>query len=141
MLHRPDFDSEETDQDLHHRMNKAIEDGRIKCFNMLESDRDGDQDLNFWTREIKDIVREIMEDPVFKGNQNHSFDMDLDKAGNRLFGGEANAGVAFQIGQLRYKPVCIGTYQYVHVCTNTFHHIPRIYLYRNVCTVHTSMNM
>jgi hypothetical protein len=28
--------------------------------------------------------------------------MDLDEAGRRLFGGEANAGVAFQIGQLRY---------------------------------------
>ena len=36
--------------------------------------------------------------------------MDLDEAGKRLFGGEANAGVAFQIGQLRYKPVYIGTY-------------------------------
>ncbi len=27
--------------------------------------------------------------------------MDLDEAGKLLFGGEANAGVAFQIGQLR----------------------------------------
>jgi hypothetical protein len=45
-----------------------------------------------------------MEDPVFKGNQNFSFELDLDAAGQRLFGGEANAGVAFQIGQLRYIP-------------------------------------
>ena len=47
-------------------------------------------------------MREIMEDPIFKGNQNYKFEMDLDEAGKRLYGGEANAGVAFQIGQLRY---------------------------------------
>jgi hypothetical protein len=45
-----------------------------------------------------------MEDPIFKGNQNFKFDMDLDELGNRLFGGESNAGVAFRIGQLRYIP-------------------------------------
>ena len=47
-----------------------------------------------------------MEDPVFKGNQNFSFEMDVDEAGERLFGGEANAGVSFQIGQLRYILCC-----------------------------------
>ena len=102
MLKRSEFDSHEVDPDLHKRMNKAVEDGRIKCFNMRESNLDGDQDLNLWIREVEDIAREIMEDPVFKGNQNYKFEMDVDEAGKRLFGGEANAGVAFQIGQLRY---------------------------------------
>ena len=73
---------------------------------MREGPADGDQDLNFWTRQLEDVVREIMEDPVFKGNQNFSFEMDVDKAGERLFGGEANAGVSFQIGQLRYILCC-----------------------------------
>jgi hypothetical protein len=59
-----------------------------------------------WTRLLEDVVREIMEDPVFKGNQNFSFEMDVDEAGERLFGGEANAGVSFQIGQLRYILCC-----------------------------------
>ena len=102
MYLRPEFDSQEVDPDLHKRMNKAIEDGRIKSFNMLESNLDGDQDLNFWTREMEDIVCEIMGDPIFKGNQNYKFEMDVDEAGKRLHGGEANVGVAFQIGQLRY---------------------------------------
>ena len=102
MLCRPEFDSKELDPDLHKRMQRAVEDGRIKCFNLREGPTDGDQDLNLWTRELEDLVREIMEDPVFKGNQNFSFEMDVDKNGKRLFGGEANAGVAFQIGQLRY---------------------------------------
>jgi hypothetical protein len=124
MLRRPEFDVGQIDPDRHKRMNKAIEDGRIKCFNMRESNLDGDQDLNFWTREMEDVVREIMEDPIFKGNQNYKFEMDLDEAGKRLYGGEANAGVAFQIGQLRYKllyfkyiPVHTSTYLYVPVCT------------------------
>ena len=102
MLRRPEFDSKEVDPNLHKRMQKAVQDGRIKCFNLREGPADGDQDLDLWTRELEDVVREIMEDPVFKGNQNFSFELDVDAAGQRLFGGEANAGVAFQIGQLRY---------------------------------------
>ena len=102
MLRRPEFDSKELDLDLHKRMQQAVQDGRIKYFNLREGPADGDQDLDLWTRELEDVVREIMEDPVFKGNQNFSFELDVDAAGQRLFGGEANAGVAFQIGQLRY---------------------------------------
>jgi hypothetical protein len=104
MLRDPAFNSKELDPDLHKRMQHAVEDGRIKCFDLREGPADGDQDLKAWMRELEDVIREIMEDPVFKGNQNFSFEMDLDAAGKRLFGGEANAGVAFQIGQLRYKP-------------------------------------
>ena len=92
MPQNPEFDSKDIDPDLHKRMDKAVQDGRIKCFNMRESDADGDQDLHLWTRELEDVVREILEDPVFKGNQNFKFEMDLDEAGKRLFGGEANAG-------------------------------------------------
>ena len=111
MLQNPEFDSKDIDPDLHKRMDKAVLDGRIKCFNMRESDADGDQDLNLWLRELEDVVQEIMEDPIFKGNQNFKFEIDLDEAGKRLFGGEANAGVAFQIGQLRYV---ILIYMYIH---------------------------
>ena len=92
MLRNPEFDSKDVDPDLHKRMEKAVEDGRIRCFNMREGPADGDQDLNFWSRELEDVVREIMEDPVFKGNQHYKFEMDLEEAGKRLFGGEANAG-------------------------------------------------
>jgi hypothetical protein len=52
-------------------------------------------------RELEDLVLEIMEDPIFKGNQNFKFEMDLDELVRRFFGGEAYAGVAFQIGRLR----------------------------------------
>jgi hypothetical protein len=48
-------------------MNKAVEVGHIKSLNMREGPDDGDQDLNLWLRELDDLVREIMEDPIFKG--------------------------------------------------------------------------
>jgi hypothetical protein len=114
MLQRPDFDSKDIDPDLHQRMAKAVDDGRIKCFDLREGPADGDQDLNLWIRELEDVVREIMEDPIFKGNQNFHFEMDLDELGKRLYGGEANAAVSFQIGQLRYIPVHD---KYIHTCT------------------------
>ncbi len=68
----PEFDSKEVDPDLHKRKEKAVLDGRIKCFNMREGPADGDQDLNAWFRELEDVVRAIMEDPIFKGNQKYT---------------------------------------------------------------------
>ena len=73
------------------------------------------------------IVREIMEDPIFKGNQNYKFEMELDEAGKRLYGGETNTGVAFQIGQLTYifsmyKLVCASMYRHVLACTSLLLH-------------------
>jgi hypothetical protein len=50
-------------------MDKTVQDGQIRCFNMQKGPADRDQDLNFWTREMEDLVREIMKDPIFKGNQ------------------------------------------------------------------------
>ncbi len=58
MLRNPEFDSKEVDPDLHKRLEKAGHDGRIKCFNMREGRADGDQDLNFWTSELEDVVLE-----------------------------------------------------------------------------------
>ncbi len=69
LLNNPEFDSREVDPYLHKRMEKAVDDGRIKCFNMREGPADGDQDLNTWTREMEDVVREIMEDPKKKKRQ------------------------------------------------------------------------
>ena len=42
--------------------------------------QDGDQDLKLWARELEDVVLEIMENPIFKGNQNFKFE--LDPSGN-----------------------------------------------------------
>jgi hypothetical protein len=81
------------------RQHPSLPDGRIKCFNLLEGLTDGDQDLNLWIRDMEDVCQELMEEPLFKGNQNFQgnqnfhFETDLDKFGERMFGCEANAGM------------------------------------------------
>ena len=61
MLHNPEFDTKDIDPDLNQQMAKAVDDGRIKCFNLREGAADGDQDLNLWIRDVEDVMREIME--------------------------------------------------------------------------------
>ncbi len=121
MLQNPEFDSKDIDPDLHQQMAKAVDDGSQKCFNLLEGAADGDQDQNLWIREMEDVCREIMEDPLFKGDRNFHFEMDLDELGERMFGSEANAGVSFQIGQMR---TVLFHDEYVQVHTE---YIPGIY--------------
>ncbi len=81
MLQHLDFYSKDIDPDLHKHMAKAVDDGHIKCFDLLEGPANGDQDLNLWIREVENVCREIMEDPIFKGNQNFHFEMDIDELG------------------------------------------------------------
>jgi hypothetical protein len=40
MLQNPEFDSKDIDPDLHKHMAKAVDDGHIKCFNLLEGATD-----------------------------------------------------------------------------------------------------
>ena len=42
-----------------------------------------------------------MRDERFKGHQNFTFEASLQDDGERVYGGEANAAVSFQIGQIR----------------------------------------
>ncbi len=61
MLSNPELDSKDVDSDLHKRMEKAVEDVRIRCFNMREGTADGNQDLIFWLSELETAL------PVKKG--------------------------------------------------------------------------
>ena len=54
-----------------------------------------------WMRDVEEVVREIICDECFKGRQNFSFEVSLQDDGERVYGGEANAAVSFQIGQIR----------------------------------------
>jgi hypothetical protein len=103
---------------------EAIEDGRIRCFNMQKGPADRDHDLNFWARELEDVVREIMEYPqaVFNGNQHYKFEMDLDETGKRLFGSEANDSVAFHIGHLTVH-TCIMMVHTSTLCTTLHYYV------------------
>ncbi len=62
MLQNPEVNSKDIDPVLHQRVAKAVDYGRIKCFNLRKGAADGDQDLNLWIREVEDVCRVIMED-------------------------------------------------------------------------------
>ena len=48
---------------------------------MRESSLDGDQDLtSMFMREVEEVVREIMEDSRFRGQQHYRFEMEVDAA-------------------------------------------------------------
>ena len=89
------------DTDLHKRVADAIKEGFIKRFDMRVNSRDGDQDLSMWTRDVEEVVREIMRDERFEGHQNFTFEECLQDDGQHVSGGEASAGVSFQIVQIR----------------------------------------
>ena len=59
----------------------------IKLFDMRESHLGGDQDLTIFMREVEDVVRQIMEDTRFKGQQNYRFQVNLDDNGDQLLFG------------------------------------------------------
>ena len=63
------------------------------------------QDLTMFMREVKEVVREIIGDSRFEGHQHYKFEAaEYDNEdGERLWVGEASAGVAFQIGQIKYS--------------------------------------
>ncbi len=59
-LSDPEFDSKAVDPDLHKRMEKAVEDVLIRCFNMREGTADGNQGLNFWLRELETALKKAL---------------------------------------------------------------------------------
>ena len=54
-----------------------------------------------WMLDFEEVVRELMSDERFKGHQKFSFEASLEDDGERVYRGEANAAVSFQIGQIR----------------------------------------
>ena len=56
-----------------------------------------------WLRDVEEVVREIMRDERFnlKGHHNFSFEASLQYNSKCVYGGEANAVVSIQIGQIR----------------------------------------
>ena len=101
LLKRADFDPTVIDTDLHKRVADAIQDWFIRRFDMHVNSRDGVQGLSMWMQDVEEVVREIMQDERFKGHQNFTFEASVQDDGERVYGGEANAAVSFQIGQIR----------------------------------------
>jgi len=103
VLKNPDFNAEEVDSNMMDRLNRAIEDGDFEIIDMWK-EGDGPQEVKFYFRNLEKVLRELMADIRLAGNQHFSFKMSKNSKGERIFGGDANGSVSFELAQLRIGP-------------------------------------
>ena len=103
VLHHPDFNADEVDHDMHERLMRAVEDGDIEVIDMWE-EGDGLQDNTFVKRKVSKVLMELLSDERMAGRQHFGFKLSTDAKGDRVFGGDANGSVSFELAQLSVRP-------------------------------------
>jgi hypothetical protein len=103
VLHHPDFNADEVDHDMHERLMRAVEDGDIEVIDMWE-EGDGLQDNTFVKRKVSKVLMELLSDERMAGRQHFGFKLSTDAKGDRVFGGDANGSVSFELAQLSVGP-------------------------------------
>jgi hypothetical protein len=82
------------------RLQAAIDSGDLQVINM-HKDGDGPQILELFARPVEKVLRELIGDLRFAGHQHFAFHEYKDPHGNRLFAGDANGSVSFQLAQIK----------------------------------------
>ena len=103
VLHHPDFNADEVDHDMHERLMRAVEDGDIEVIDMWE-EGDGLQDNTFVKRKVSKVLMELISDERMAGRQHFGFKVSTDAKGGRVFGGDANGSLSFELAQLSVGP-------------------------------------
>ena len=103
VLHHPDFNADEVDHDMHERLMRAVEEGDIEVIDMWE-EGDGHQDNTFVKRKVSKVLMELLSDERMAGHQHFGFKLSTDANGDRVFGGDANGSLTFELAQLRVGP-------------------------------------
>jgi hypothetical protein len=67
----------------------------------LHTDGDGPQVLELFARPVEMVLRELIGDLRLAGHQHFAFHEYKDTHGNRLFAGDANGDVSFQLAQIK----------------------------------------
>ena len=82
------------------RLQAAINCGYLQIINM-HKDRDGAQILGLLKRSAEKVLRELIGDMRLADHQHFAFHKYKDFHGNRLFAGDANESVSFQLAQIK----------------------------------------
>ena len=82
------------------RLQAAIDNGDLQVINM-HKDGDGPQILELFTRPGEKVLRELIGDLRLASHQHFAFHEYKDPHGNRLFAGDANGSVSFQLAQIK----------------------------------------
>jgi len=81
----------------------AIEEEDILIWDKWE-EGDGRNDCSFYQRPLKKVLEELLSDTLLEGHQHFRFEAKYDSKGDRIFGGDANGTLSFQLAQLRIGP-------------------------------------
>jgi hypothetical protein len=100
VLKNPEFNADEVDTDMLRRLEAAIDSGDLKVINM-HKEGDGPQILELFARPVEKVLRELVADMRLAGHQHFAFREYKDPHGNRLFAGDANGSVSFQLAQIK----------------------------------------
>ena len=102
VLKNPEFNADDVDTNMLQRLQAAIYSGDLQVINMhKDGDRDGPQVLELFARPVEKVLRELIGDLRLAGHQHFAFHEYKDPHGNRLFAGDANGSVSFQLAQLK----------------------------------------
>ena len=100
VLKNPEFNADDVDTNMLQRLQAAIDSGDLQVINM-HKDGDGPQVLELFARPVEKVLRELIGDLRLAGHQHFAFHEYKDPHGNRLFAGDANGSVSFQLAQIR----------------------------------------
>ena len=100
VLKNPEFNADDVDTDMLQRLQAAIDSGDLKVIDM-HKDGDGPQVLELFARPVEKVLRELIGDMRLAGHQHFAFNEYKDPHGNRLFAGDANGSVSFQLAQIK----------------------------------------
>jgi hypothetical protein len=84
------------------RLQAAIDRGDLRDTNMHKVG-DGPQILKLFTMPAGKVLREVIGDLRLAGHQHFAFHESKDPHGNRLFAGDANGSVSFQVQSAQIK--------------------------------------
>ena len=103
VLKNPQFNSDDVDTDMLQRLSAAIDSGDLRVISMRK-EGDGLQNPELFMRPVEKVLRELIGDMRLAGNQHYGFHEYKDPHGNRLFAGDANGSVSFQLAQIKLGP-------------------------------------
>jgi hypothetical protein len=86
--------------DMLQRLQAAKDSCDLQVINM-HKDGDGPQILELFTRPAEKVLRELIGDLRLAGHRHFAFHEYKDPHGNRLFAGDANGSVSFQLAQIK----------------------------------------
>jgi hypothetical protein len=100
VLKNPDFNADDVDTDMLQSLQAAIDSCDLQFINM-HKDGDGQQVLELFAWPVEKVLCELIGGLCLASHQHFAFREYKDPHGNRLFAGDANGEVSFQLAQIK----------------------------------------